>query len=430
MKIDTLIRLAKGTYRWSAIPFSRLSQKSKPRSYVLGMSTWKDFISYWLPNEDIVRRDKGLTRLDFYTSIAPWILARPGSKIYVWGYKVPDYVKSFTEKWKIPLVRVEDGFLRSVALGATKAPPLSLCFDMSAMYFDATKQSDLERLLQTYDFAGDPALIRRAKVGIESLINSRLSKYNTSNDVNVEVIYGPKLRKRVLVVGQVEGDASIEKGCSRKINNNDLVMIAARENPNAQIIYKPHPEVLHGTRPNQSKPEEVKHVALILDQDITLADAFKTVDHVYTITSLSGFEALIRGIKVTCLGMPFYAGWGATDDRQKCIRRTAKRSVEEIFAASYILYANYYDPILQKKMTFEGALELLTWMKAKQTDGDIATVPTSVLSARKLPETIVGETLTANKIKLLRQTLDFLDPPKKTLPKPGAKKRLMPPAKR
>jgi capsular polysaccharide export protein len=430
MKIDTLIRLAKGAYRWSAIPFSRTSQKSTPRSYVLGMSTWKDFISYWLPNEDIVRRDKGLTRLDFYTSIAPWILARPGSKIYVWGYKVPDYVESFTGKWDIPLVRVEDGFIRSVALGATKAPPLSLCFDTSAMYFDATKQSDLERLLQTYDFAEDPDLIHRARTGIESLINSRLSKYNTSTDVNVEVIYGPKTGKRILVVGQVEGDASIEKGCSRKINNNDLVMIAARENPAAQIIYKPHPEVLHGTRPNQSRPDEVRHVAMVLDQDITLADAFATVDHVYTITSLSGFEALIRGIKVTCLGMPFYAGWGATDDRQKCARRTARRSVEEIFAASYILYAQYYDPILRKKMSFEGALELLAWMKAKQIEANLSRASAPAPTSRVVPRAFAGQNMTGDKIKMLRQTLDFLDPPKKPLPKPAAKKRLMSPPKR
>jgi capsular polysaccharide export protein len=430
MKINTLIQLAKGAYRWSCIPFSRRNQKTTPRSYVLGMSTWKDFISYWLPNEEIVRRDKGLTRLDFYTSIAPWILARPGSKIYVWGYKVPDYVESFTEKWNVPLVRVEDGFIRSVALGATKAPPLSLCFDASAMYFDATKSSDLERLLETYDFEGDQDLALRARAGIKTLINSRLSKYNTSNDMNVEDIYGPKTRKRILVVGQVEGDASIEKGCSRKINNNDLVMIAARENPDAQIIYKPHPEVLHGTRPNQSKPAEVAHVAMVLEQDITLADAFHTIDHVYTITSLSGFEALIRGIKVTCLGMPFYAGWGATDDRQKCARRTARRSVEEIFGASYILYANYYDPILRRKMTFEGALDLLAWMKAKQTGADLARAPLGSRASRTLPKAIAGQSVTADKIKMLRQTLDFIDPPKKALPKAAAKKRLMPPAKR
>ena len=31
-------------------------------------------------------------------------------------------------------------------------------------------------------------------------------------------------------------------------------------------------------------------------------------------TSLMGFEALLRGIPVTTLGTPFYAGWGLTTD--------------------------------------------------------------------------------------------------------------------
>lgn len=422
-----------GAYRWATIPFSRYSGKAPPRSYVLGLSTWKDFIAYWLPNEKIVRRDKTLDRFQFYTSIAPWILARPGSKIYVWGYKVHKYVERFAELWNIPLVRIEDGFIRSVALGATKAPPLSLCFDTSSMYFDATKQSDLERLIETYDFASNPELVERARAGINNLVNSRLSKYNTSNDVDVESVYGPKTRKRVLVVGQVEGDASIEKGCSRKIDNNDLVLVAARENPDAQIIYKPHPEVLHGTRANQSKPHEVKHLAMVLEQDITLADAFKTVDHVYTITSLAGFEALIRGMKVTCLGMPFYAGWGATDDRQPCPRRTARRSVEEIFAASYILYAKYFDPIVRKEITFEEALQLLAWMKAKQEQAKALVaeelVEATSASQQFLPKPLAGRNLTKEKIRMLRQALDFIDPPVKPLQKPAVKKRLQSPKK-
>lgn len=334
-----------------------------PRSFVIGLRPWKRFIVHWLDGENVVRISRWITRWRFYTTIAPSILARDGSKVYVWGYKAPPFVEQFCRRWSIPLIRIEDGFIRSVKLGATLTPPLSLCFDTSGMYFDATGPSDLEDLLQTYDFAADPQLMVRAREGIRTLISSRLSKYNTSDAAEISAIYGQKTGKRVLVVGQVEGDASIERGCARKIDNNDLVRIAAEENPNAQIIYKPHPEILHGTRPNQSNPDDVRHLCMVLDQDIALADAFETVDHVYTITSLSGFEALIRGIRVTCVGMPFYAGWGATDDRQPCARRTARRTVEEIFAAAYILYPRYFDPVLRKEMTFEEALGLLGRLK-------------------------------------------------------------------
>jgi capsular polysaccharide export protein len=222
---------------------------------------------------------------------------------------------------------------------------------------------------------------------------------------------------------------SIIKGCSSPIDNNDLVRIAARENIGAQIIYKPHPEVLRGIRkdPPQSNPNAVRGIAMILDQDVTLADAFNTVDHVYTITSLSGFEALIRGIKVTCLGMPFYAGWGATDDRQKCARRTAKHTAEEIFAAAYILYPRYFDPILKKEIEFEQALELLYWMKQTQPP-EVKKAPKvdPPLETPKPAIRLLATNTTKTKIKAIREVLDILDPPIK---RPVVAKPKKPPLK-
>jgi capsular polysaccharide export protein len=339
-------------------------KESRPSAFVFGLSSWKGHLANWLPGHQVFQRNRVLfSRLEFQIVWAPRIRAAQSAAVYVWGYKHPAFLEDFCTRHGVPLVRIEDGFIRSIALGATKAAPLSLCFDSPVLYYDPSAQSRLEGLLQNYDFAGDPALLERARMGIARLIQTRLSKYNTSADVDINDIYGPKDRKRVLVVGQVEDDMSIIKGCATRIDNNDLVRIAAKENPGAQIIYKPHPEILHGTRPARSKPAEVRTIAQILDRDITLADAFQTIDHVYTITSLAGFEAVIRGIKVTCIGMPFYAGWGVTDDRQPCPRRTARRTFEEIFAAAYILYPTYYDPESEKTISFEEGLELLHRMK-------------------------------------------------------------------
>jgi capsular polysaccharide export protein len=359
------LQVFKALYLYARLAFVRRTTLTRPRAHVMGMRPWNDHLSYWLAGEDIIRRERWLFLWQFFTAVLPQALSEHPSKIYVWGYKYPRLIEPFCRFWNIPLIRVEDGFLRSVSLGASKAPPLSLCFDRASMYFDATAASDMEKIIQTYDFTADAALMARGAAGMARLVDSRLSKYNTAGAVDIAAYYGPKHRKRVLVVGQVEGDASIIKGCNRRIDNNDLVAIAARENPDAQIIYKPHPEVLHRTRPGQSDPDKVRSIALVLDRDLALSDAFETVDHVYTITSLAGFEALMRGIKVTCLGMPFYAGWGATDDRQPCDRRTARRSVVEIFTAAYLLYPKYFDPARRTEISFEEALDLLSQMKQK-----------------------------------------------------------------
>ena len=61
-----------------------------------------------------------------------------------------------------------------------------------------------------------------------------------------------------------------------------------------------------------------------------------------------GFEALILGCECVVFGMPFYAGWGLTDDRVSCLRRKRILSLTEVFAASYILYTKYNNPFSKK----------------------------------------------------------------------------------
>jgi capsular polysaccharide export protein len=263
-------------------------------------------------------------------------------EVYVWGFKYPPLLKRFCHRFGIPFYHVEDGFVRSVSLGAQRSPPASLIIDSQTLHYDAGNASDLEHTLRTYDFAADKALMERAERCIRMLLELRVSKYNLGTRVSLDTLLGPKTRRRVLVIGQVEGDASIVFGCDRPVTNNDLVRLAASENPNAQIIYKPHPEVLHGTRADMSNPMEVADICEILTEDIAPADALEGIDRVYTITSLMGFEALLRRIPVTCLGLPFYAGWGVTDDRQGCERRGRRLLVGEIFAAAYLLHSRYF----------------------------------------------------------------------------------------
>ena len=63
-------------------------------------------------------------------------------------------------------------------------------------------------------------------------------------------------------------------------------------------------------------------------------------------TSLLGFEALLRGLPVTVLGAPFYAGWGLTRDLGPVPeRRKARPSLEGLVHAALIDYPRYRDPV-------------------------------------------------------------------------------------
>lgn len=288
------------------------------------------------------------------------MLREPRTEVLSWQYKGPPQIKEFCQAHKIPFHYAEDGFLRSIGLGALHVPPMSLVFDRQDVHFVADAPTDLETILATYDFDGDPVLMERARRAIKVLLDFRLSKYNSGMSIDINQIYGKKTRKRILVVGQVERDASIAYGCHVSVTNNDLVLLSRRENPDAEIIYKPHPEVLEGIAPVASNPDDVRSIARVIDKNISLADSLFTIDHVYTITSLSGFEALLRGIKVTTIGCPFYSGWGLTDDRQPNCRRKRKLSIEQLFAGSYILYPRYFSPEDFKNVEIEDVLSLLS----------------------------------------------------------------------
>ena len=234
--------------------------------------------------------------------------------------------------------RIEDGFLRSRGLGADLIPPLSLVVDDLGIYYDPSRPSRLEVLIEDSTKLSD-ADRRRAETLIATLISERLTKYNLGG---ADVVDLPKGR-RILVPGQVEDDASIRLGTTEITTNRGLLAAARKANPAAVIIYKPHPDVEAGLRKGDV-PDAAELAEVVASQADPLA-LIDQIDEIWTMTSLLGLEALLRGKKVTCLGSPFYAGWGLTDDRALPItRRTALPDVTALAHAVLIDYPRYFDP--------------------------------------------------------------------------------------
>ncbi|MFO8126866.1 capsular polysaccharide biosynthesis protein [Yoonia sp.] len=236
-------------------------------------------------------------------------------------------------------ILVEDGFLRSRGLGADLIAPLSLVLDDTGIYYDATRPSLLENLINASEQLDENAHARATAL-IERITDARLSKYNLAGKPLPTLPKG----RRILVPGQVADDASIRLGTSEVADNLTLLEITRKANPAAVIIYKPHPDVEAGLRPGHvPNARELADVILSKVDPIT---AIEAVDEVWTMTSLFGFEALLRGKKVTCLGTPFYAGWGLTDDRAMPVdRRHAQVDLAALVHAALIAYPRYRDPL-------------------------------------------------------------------------------------
>lgn len=259
------------------------------------------------------------------------LAARTGRRRMVWASSAQDD----------DAVRIEDGFLRSRGLGAELIPPLSLALDPVGIYYDPTRPSHLEGLIFHNARNLRPDQTERARQLIRSLTRSGLSKYNLSGDL-------PTLPpgRRLLVPGQVEDDASILAGSPDIQSNAALLRRARLANPDALILWKPHPDVEAGLRKGAvDTPGD--QADLCLDR-CDMGALLREVDEVWTMTSLTGFEALLRGCRVTTLGVPFYAGWGLTRDLGPVPARRLsgpRPSLEALVHAALIDYPRYFDPV-------------------------------------------------------------------------------------
>ncbi len=237
-------------------------------------------------------------------------------------------------------VRVEDGFLRSRGLGADLVPPLSLVLDDLGIYYDPSAESRLDRLIGASVDLPEAAVARAQRL-IRRLTAARLGKYNLGGAaLPADLPAG----RRILVPGQVEDDASVRLGGDTVRGNRALLKAARDANPAAVILYKPHPDVEAGLR-DGTVPDAAAIADAVLDRTDPVA-ALDGVDEIWTMTSLLGFEALLRGKRVTCLGTPFYAGWGLTDDRAPPVpHRAARPTLAQLVHAALIDYPRYFDPV-------------------------------------------------------------------------------------
>lgn len=309
--------------------------------HALNFSTWK---------RAAVRRCFPGTRTVFVDKVGQ---VPPGGVLVVWGMApLPDDPPA-----RLSVLRIEDGFLRSVGLGADLIRPMSWVVDSRGIYYDATQASDLEHLLAHASF--DAALLERAAFLRKRIVNARLTKYN----VGATAWQRPTTAKHVILVpGQVESDASLAYGAPGIRTNIGLLRAVRAANPQAHVLYKPHPDVLARLRAKGAGEDQAQSICDEVVTDAAMGDLLLLVDEVHVLTSLAGFEALLRDKPVTCHGQPFYAGWGLTRDLVPVARRQRRLSLDELIAGALITYPLYFSRRGDGLITPEQALdELVGW---------------------------------------------------------------------
>jgi capsular polysaccharide export protein len=215
--------------------------------------------------------------------------------------------------------------------------------DNLGIYYDPARDSRLERLIADAARLAHARLLRAERL-IEALRRTHVTKYNLGGEGTLPEI--PAGRQVILVPGQVEDDASVLLGANEAATNVELLRTARRLHPRGFLIYKPHPDVEAGLRDGAVPIETLVDLADHVAADADPVALLERADRVVTVTSALGFEALLRGVPVTTLGAPFYAGWGLTNDLGRIpARRTARPSLAALVHATLIVYPRYHDPI-------------------------------------------------------------------------------------
>lgn len=264
-----------------------------------------------------------------------------GGAVAVWATRETLELAVETREAGVPLYRVEDGFIRSRGLGSDLYPPMSIVVDRRGIYYDPNSGSDLEGLLSTTAF--DQSLLRRARFLRRMLVTHRITKYGRE-DREADLPLLPQGRRSVLVPGQVTDDASLRLGGAGINCNLELLRRVRAVEPDAYIVFKPHPDVEAGHRPGSISDDDALRYADTIARTTSLAQWLEVVDAVHALTSLAGFEALLRGREVIVHGQPFYAGWGLTRDLAPMSWRTRQLTLDELVAGTLLLYPRYLDP--------------------------------------------------------------------------------------
>ncbi|MBT9319275.1 capsular polysaccharide biosynthesis protein [Actinobacillus pleuropneumoniae] len=337
-----------------------LNQRLSGHLYCVGMSLWKRAVIkpfFNLP----------LCRLHFVGSLKSLEkrVFEKNARLLIWSQGKPE-ILAFAEKHNLPLLRMEDGFIRSVGLGSNLVAPLSLVIDDLGIYFNAQTPSRLEEILLHQEFSEQDLVL--AKKLQTRLLEANIGKYNVGSagfQLNVTD------KRTILVPGQVEDDASIRFGSPEIKKNSDLLRKVRELNPNAYIIYKPHPDVVSGNRQGHIPTEQAVEFADEIVENANILDCINQVDEVHTMTSLAGFEALLRGKIVHCYGLPFYSNWGLTEDYLSLERRHRKLCLEELISAVLVYYPQYVDPENATMINAEQAIEILQQQKQQLSHSGI-----------------------------------------------------------
>ena len=321
-------------------------QQAVDTCYALGFSLWKrafvkQFVGRLAKSVVFVSNEE---KLDALLRDHAYKDSTRNCSVLLWGRGRAEWAKSLRGLAHVWFM--EDGFLRSVGLGADLRRPSCLVIDSQGMYYDSSSKSDIIDILNAVNLT--PAQRHRAQSLVNDIKRLAVTKYNVGRVHDQQGLLHnltakAKGRDIIVVPGQFENDLSIACSLGDIKTNIALLAQVKSDYPNAYIIFKEHPDVYSGVRPGALGQQAALQFADLYVSNIDMDSLLACADRVCTLTSLAGFEALLRNKDVTVYGSPFYAGWGLTTDKLALPNRNKLLDLDALMYGAMIEYSRYVD---------------------------------------------------------------------------------------
>jgi len=267
-----------------------------------------------------------------------------------WGKKENTKIAfDYCMHYDLDYIRIEDGFIRSNGLGVTGAKSMSFIIDKSGIFYDKVNDNDLKDIILKQKLS----IIEEKKIRdiIKYITDNKISKYNNICTKSIDTL-NISDKKNILIIGQVDNDMSLKYGL---IDNHDvyldIIKFINSNNTNHTIYIKLHPDILSGVKKSSLDLNQLRNMnVIIITDNYNPIELLSKFEEIHTLTSQMGFEALMIGKKVHTWGVPFYSGYGITEDHNiyyEDVRNTIPRSLEIVFKSMYLDYTIYID--LNKK---------------------------------------------------------------------------------
>lgn len=238
---------------------------------------------------------------------------------------------------------------------------LGFLIDDMGYYFDSNQPSRFERELNSEHYFLEDHDLLRSHMLIKDISHFNITKYNKyvgSEEPGYDIE-----ENCILVVDQKKGDASIAFSGASDATFEEMMLAAIEDNPGRKIYFKRHPDSIHKSF-NSYRNRDIREIEVLPD-DVQIDHVLNRCERIYTVSSQVGFEGLLKGKHVVCFGVPFYSGWGLTDDRVFVPRRNKKRKIEEVFHQICIKQSVYFNPYTGRIITLEELLKLILKMRAE-----------------------------------------------------------------